>query len=147
MSTASPSLPVRVLLADMSRMTREVIGRILEQEPGVEVVVSETHAGASPFRQLIENTEADVVIVGTEERHLLAECRELIDDRAPVRVLAVSGNGQEAHLYGVRRYEMVVEEFSPGFLLEVVRPESVEKVVVATAAAAAGSTAQGGFET
>jgi DNA-binding NarL/FixJ family response regulator len=143
MSTTLPSLRVRVLLADLPRMTREVICRILEREPGVEVV-SDSCAGASPLREVIENTEADVVIVGTEKRRLLAECRELVDDRAPARVLAVSGNGQEAHLYGVRRYEMVVEEFSPGFLLEVVcTPQTVERVV---AAAAAGSTAQGGFQ-
>lgn len=118
MSTASPPPPVRVVLADMSRLTRELICRILDEEPGVQVV-SEVSDAEFPLRQLIEDADAEVVIVGADALGLLAECREFLEEHAPLRVLAVSADGRDAHLYGVRPYEMVVEDFSTGFVLEV----------------------------
>lgn len=144
MSTALPSPPVRVVLADMSRLTRELIGRILEQEPEVQVV-AELTAVTLPLRQLIANADADVLIVGAGGLGLAAECRELIDERARLRVLVVSASGQEARLHGVRPYEVGAEEFSPGFLLDVVRkPETLRRIVFAEAA---GFTAHGGRRT
>jgi hypothetical protein len=118
MSTALPLPPIRVVLAYLPRLTRDLISRTLEDEPAIDVV-HETGAGRSA-RQLIDETDADLVIVGAERPGLLAECRELLDERAPLRVLAVSGDGREARLYGVRPYEVILGEFSCDSVRELV---------------------------
>ena len=120
MSTAVQLPPIRVVLAYLPRLTRDLIFRTLEDEPAIDVVHEETGAGRSA-RQLIDETDADLVIVGAEKPDLVAECRELLDERAPLRVLAVSGDGREARLYGVRPYEVILGEFSCDSVLELAR--------------------------
>jgi chemotaxis response regulator CheB len=120
MSTALPLPPIRVVLAHLPRLTRDLIFRTLEGEPAIDVVHEVTDAGR-PARKLIDETGADIVIVGTETSALLDECRELLDERTPLRVLAVSGDGREARLYGVRPYEVIVNEFSCDSVLEIAR--------------------------
>ena len=117
MSTALPLPPVRVVLLDLPRLTRDLISGIVEDEPLLQVV-GEVSGLTCPARQLIDETGADMVIVGTQASALLAECRELLNEHAPSRVLAVSGDGREAHVYGVRPYEEVVHEFSFDSVLE-----------------------------
>lgn len=126
MSTAVPLPPIRVVLAYLPRLTRDLISGTLDEEPSIDVVHEVTDAGCAA-RQLIDETDADIVIVGADTPALLAECRELLDERAPLRVLAVSGDGREARLYGVRPYEIIVNEFSCDSVLEIAhnrRPNS-----------------------
>jgi chemotaxis response regulator CheB len=118
MSTAPPLPPIRVVLAHLPRLTRDLISRTLKDEPAIDVVREVTDAGRSA-RQLIDETDADLVIVGAEKPGLLAEYRELLDERAPLRVLAVSSDGREARLYGVRPYEVILCEFSCDSVLEL----------------------------
>ena len=120
MSTALPLPPIRVVLAYLPRLTRDLISRTLEDEPTIDVVHDVPDAGRSA-RQLIDETGADIVIVGAETPALLAECRALLDERAPLRVVAVSDDGREARLYGVRPYEVIVNEFSCDSVLEIAR--------------------------
>lgn len=115
-----PPTPVRVVLADMSRLNRELIRRILEEAPGIDVV-SEVPDGGPSFRRLLEEAGAEVVIIGSEADGLLADCRALLGEPALRRVIAVSTDAREAQLYGVRPYEMRVEDFSPEFVVEAVR--------------------------
>jgi chemotaxis response regulator CheB len=123
--TAPPTLPVRVVLADMSRLTRELIRRILEKEPGSHVVCDASSTSV-PLRRLVEETGAHVVIIGTEAGGL-AECRELLEERALLRMVVVSADGRDAQIHGVRPYEKAVDDFSPRFVLDLVRsPESLE---------------------
>jgi chemotaxis response regulator CheB len=120
MSTALPPPSIRVVLAYLPRLTRDLISRTLEDEPTIDVVHEAPDPGRSA-RQLIDETGADIVIVGAETPALLAEFRQLLDERARLRVLAVSGDGREARLYGVRPYEVILGEFSCDFVLELAR--------------------------
>lgn len=110
---------VRVVLADMSRLTQELIRRVLEEEPGIRVVCDASEL-TIPLRQLVDETDAEVLIVGSDALDLLSECHELLEDRACLRVLSVNGDGREAHLYGLRPYDLAVEEFSREFVLDIV---------------------------
>jgi hypothetical protein len=125
------SPPVRVVLMDMSRMTRELIRRILEEEQGIEVI-GEVTDGTLPGRDLVPDAEADVIIVGTSAPDLVTRCLALLDGHAPRRVIAVSPDGRDAHLYGIRPYEAAVDEFSPEFVIEVVRDADSRLERVAT---------------
>ena len=118
MSTAVQLPRIRVVLAHLPGLTRDLISRTLKDEPAIDVVHEVTDAGRSA-RQLIDETDPDLVIVGAEKPGLLAECRELLDERAPLRVLAVSGDGREARLYGLRPYEVILGEFSCDSVLEL----------------------------
>jgi DNA-binding NarL/FixJ family response regulator len=125
------SAPVRVVLAGMSRMTRELIRRILEEEQGIEVI-GEVPDATLAIRDLAPDAEADVIIVGTSDPDLLTRCRALLDGHVPRRVIAVSPDGRDAHLYGIRPYEAAIDEFSPELVIEVVLDASSPLEQVAT---------------
>jgi DNA-binding NarL/FixJ family response regulator len=128
MGPAPPPPPVRVVLADMSLLTRELIRRILEKEPGSHVVCDATGASV-PLRRVVEETGAQVVIIGREAPDGLAECRELLEERALLRMVVVSGDGRDAQIYGIRPYETAVDDFSPRFVLDLVRtPENLKEL-------------------
>jgi hypothetical protein len=135
--TAMKTTAVRVVLADMSRLTRELILRIVEAEPGV-TVVAEVPDHVFSLRALVAETRADIVILGTDAPGLLAECAELLDELALRRVLAVSADGRRAHLYGPDSDDLRIDELSPALILEVVRRNEILDT--------AGSSAQGGLQ-
>jgi DNA-binding NarL/FixJ family response regulator len=114
---------VRVVLADMSRMTQELIRRVLEEKPGIQVVCDASEL-TIPLRQLVDETDAEVLIVGSDALDLLSECHELLEDRACLRVLSVDGDGRGAHVHGLRPYDLGVDELSREFVLEVVSDAS-----------------------
>ena len=135
--TEMKTTAVRVVLADMSRLTRELILRIVEAEPGVKVV-AELPDHVFSLRGVVAETAADIVILGADDSGLLAECVELLDELALRRVLAVSSDGRRAYLYGTGPDEMRVDELSPGFILDVVRRNEILET--------AAPTAQGGLQ-
>jgi hypothetical protein len=134
--TAMKATAVRVVLADMSRLTRELILRIVEAEPGVEVV-AEVPDHVFSLRALVAETRAEIVILGNDTTGLLAECIELLDELALRRVLAVSADGRRAHLYGPESDDLQMDELTPGLILDVVRRHEILDT--------AGSSAQGGL--
>jgi DNA-binding NarL/FixJ family response regulator len=122
MNTALPRPPIRVVLVGLPQLTRDLIAGILDTEPEIHVVAEVGDAEAAvPVRRLIEEVAADIVIVGYDAPALLTECHQLLDEHAPWRVLAVSSDGRDAHLYGVRPYAMAIDEFSLDSVLEIVR--------------------------
>jgi chemotaxis response regulator CheB len=104
----------------MPRLHRELIRQIIESDPEIEVVCEVTEDGR-PIRQVIEDARAEVIIIGSEAKELLADCRGLLGELAPRRVIAVSEDAREAQLYGVVPYETLVEELSPASVVEAVR--------------------------
>jgi DNA-binding NarL/FixJ family response regulator len=133
---AMKTAAVRVVLADMSRVTRELVFRIVEEEPGVEVV-AEVPDHAFSLRDVVVATAADVVILGVDTPALLAECIELLDELALARVLALSADGRRGYLYGPRPDGTRVDVLSPGLILDAVRRNEILDT--------AGSSAQGGL--
>jgi hypothetical protein len=90
--------------------------------------VSDADDASTPLRELVIDTGADAVILGSEALELLAKCQELLNERPRLRVLTVSADGREAHLYGFRPYELVEHEFSPRFVLEAVSTPGIEEL-------------------
>ena len=117
MDAVPPDLPVRVVLVDMARLTRELIRALLEDEPGIEVVRELAETGVS-IRELVEETHAELVIVGATSG-LLAQCRDFLTEHALVRILAVSRDGRAAQLHGVRPYETLAESLAAELVLAV----------------------------
>jgi DNA-binding NarL/FixJ family response regulator len=113
------SKAVRVVLVDMSRLTRELIRRILDEQPEIEVV-GEVPNGSVPLSEVLEESGAEMIIVGEEAPDLVAECRALLGGAGPRSVIAVVADGRAAHLYGVRSYETATKEFSREFVLDAI---------------------------
>jgi DNA-binding NarL/FixJ family response regulator len=134
---AMKAAAVHVVLADMSRSTRELIFRIAESEPGMEVV-AEVPDHFFSLRDVVAETAADVVILGVDTPGLLGECIELLDELALRRVLAVSTDGRRLHLYGAGHDDTRVDELQPETILDLVRTNDIFET--------AGSTAQGGLQ-
>jgi hypothetical protein len=134
--TAMKTAAVRVVLADMSQLTRDLIVQILEAEPGVDVV-AEVPDHAFSLRGIVAETAAEIVILGLDAA-LLAECIELLDEGALDRVLAVSADLRRAHLFGAGSDDARTGELSAGFIHDVIRRREILET--------AGSTAQGGLQ-
>jgi hypothetical protein len=116
---SADSKAVRVILVDMSRLTRDLIRQILDEQPGIEVV-GEVPNASIRLREVLEESGAEMIIVGDEAPDLVAECRALLGRRGPRSVIAVMAEGRAAHLYGLRPYETATGEFSREFVLEAV---------------------------
>jgi chemotaxis response regulator CheB len=105
---------MRVLLVDMTQMTREVLASILATQPSLAVLTVPTGDPAA-VRAILEQAEVDVVILSANElRHsdlpfLLFECQPC------PRVLIIAGAGRET----VRCEPL--GELSPSGLLHAVR--------------------------
>ncbi len=109
----------RVLLADMPPMTREIIEGVLEGHDDIQVVGGPP--GEAPLRPLADESQADVVIVGTVGHELPLDCRRLLEERPHTRVIAVAADGSDAFLYELRPQERELGDLSVEGLLAVIR--------------------------
>ena len=110
-------MPIRILLADMSEMLRDIVARILKREPGFEVYTAEldvTHA--------LEETEADVVITATRDEGAQLDILWL---HPRLRVLVLRDDGREASLYRLQPQERFLGKVSPESLVEAIRDSTV----------------------
>jgi two-component system, NarL family, response regulator DesR len=86
--------PTRVMLVDMSRMLREVVGAVLALEPDMDVV-GEVAGGAS-LVTAVGRHRADVVVLGTDHLPVSDACLALLDECPAVVVLALTDEGRSA---------------------------------------------------
>jgi DNA-binding NarL/FixJ family response regulator len=109
----------RVLLIDMPRILREVIREVLIAQPDIEIAGElESEEGVAIAA---EESAAEVIIFGSEERELPAAWRKLLEQRPGLRVLTVLSDGRESYLYELRPHRVPLGEVSPEGLLRAIR--------------------------
>jgi DNA-binding NarL/FixJ family response regulator len=113
--------PIRIVLAELPRMLRDIFHRSLLTEPDV-VLVGETSSPAD-LERLVKQGGVDVVMLGLSESQLSASHFKLFDIDARVRILAIAQHGRNASLYELRPHRMVLGEGSPQELIQVIRKQ------------------------
>jgi DNA-binding NarL/FixJ family response regulator len=113
---------IRVLLADMPPMLRDIVTAAVTNEPDVEV------AGCLEARESLpeglERVHADVLIVG-RHRPDLSIAEEVWSKWPHVKVLLIAEGGRSAVLYALRPDETVLGDVSPEALAAAIRGDRV----------------------
>ena len=110
--------PTRVLLVDMPRMLRDIVGAIVTGQPDLEVVGEVDSSEA--LVACAERTQPHVLIVGSEPS-VLTTSRRLMADASRLRVIEVVAEGRAGYLYQRLPERTLVGDISPEALLSVVR--------------------------
>lgn len=122
---------VRVLLADRHPIVRRGLRSLLAERPDMELV-GEAGMGAD-VRRLLHEQAPEVLILGLNLplTASLDVARHLFEIESPVRVLVLSANDEEQHVYELLAY---------GVAGYVTKEDSPEAIVEATEAVASGET-------
>ena len=107
-----------MLLVDMPRMMRDIIGTILAGEPDLEIV-GELDTGDALI-DCAQRTWPDFLIIGSEPSAVAASKR-LLAGRRPLRVLEVVEEGRMGYIYERSPERIFVGDISPDVLLAAVR--------------------------
>ena len=110
---------IRVFIADLPVMLRDIVGRLISAADDMEV------AGYGlKDRDLVESvvsSEADVVVLGCADARLSDSGARLLDSRPCLKVVAIAGDGKRASLYELRPHRRAIGEVSPESLIERIR--------------------------
>ena len=88
---------IRVLIANSTRVLRDLLYDAIRKQPGIEIVgdVSEESA----ILPVAERTNADCVIVPLGEDGIAASCTQILSQRPNVRILAIGEGTNVLALY------------------------------------------------
>jgi DNA-binding NarL/FixJ family response regulator len=109
---------IRVLLAEMPRMLRELVEPVLATDPDIVVV------GAVDSRDALEVAvralEADVVLVAMPSDEQAESYARLLFDAPRTTLLAITHDGRDAFLYALRPHKMPIGEVSRSGILAAI---------------------------
>jgi DNA-binding NarL/FixJ family response regulator len=109
---------VRVVVAAMPRMIRDVIIGILGEAP--DITVSPEDPDTEALLDVARRTQAHVIIVGDSEVSD-AERNRLLADGKRLKVLSLASRGARASLFELQPAQIPLGELTPESLVEVVR--------------------------
>jgi DNA-binding NarL/FixJ family response regulator len=110
---------IRVLLADMVPMLRDIVTEAVTYEPDLEVVGAV--GGQEEFLTALERERVDVLVLGAHRPDDL-ELAEQIWVKSPrVKVLMIATGGRTAVLYALRPHKVVLGDVSPQGLVAAIR--------------------------
>src|SRR5262245_33055030 len=95
---------IRVVLAEMPPMLRDIVRDTLQRAPDM-AVVAEVDRGM-PLREALEAFKPDVVIVGTSEPADSALPKQLLLAMPQARVLMLAMSGRSAVMYELRPHRV-----------------------------------------
>lgn len=108
---------IRVLVADMPRLQRDMITEVLAVQGGVEVVVSD--ASAREMWEAVEFSRAQVVVLGRDDPRVARTLLELVPRLV---VLTVADPALVAWRYGLNPYRERLGDVTPAALTAGIQP-------------------------
>jgi DNA-binding NarL/FixJ family response regulator len=109
--------PIRIALAALPKLLRDIVAAALSSEPDIEVV------GEAPERQALQRllceSGAQIAIVACE-RAEIAGLGRLVNG-SPIQLLAITDEGRGGVLYELRPREVDLGELSPRTLVNAIR--------------------------
>jgi DNA-binding NarL/FixJ family response regulator len=121
-AVATPQSPVgeiRILLADMPTMLREILSSVLKPQAGM--IVMDISSSLTSLLAAVNEAAAHIVILGQDEPTLTAQCRELLEQHPRVQVMAISTDGLRTTICGLRPYREPLGEVEPEQLVDAIR--------------------------
>ncbi len=110
---------IGILLGEMPRMLRDVIGNILGAEPDLRVVADGVEAGALVER--VSREDADVVVLSTRAGSPPEICDELLTRYPRLTVVALEDGGHRASIYVMRPTRFRLSDISGSQLVTAIR--------------------------
>lgn len=114
---------VRVVVATVPRMSRELVIAILERDASIDVI--ENGPRLQELRRLLARTAADVLIVNADAL-TPGERDSLLYDRCRLKMLVLGADQQTASLVALVPEETPLGELNADALLDVVRSAATE---------------------
>jgi DNA-binding NarL/FixJ family response regulator len=110
---------IRILIANMPHMLREIIETLVSSEADMTVtgLVRRTESLATAARRL----RADAVILGTGRREAGGTLWQTLDERPRLKLFAISPDGHRATRYELRPIQTVMDDISPEDLIRNIR--------------------------
>jgi hypothetical protein len=113
---------IRVVLVELTGLTRDVVKGILSEAPDIELI---GEVSMSEFGGPDAPAGADVAILAGAGGSLTERAHELLKLRPLLRILAVGHGGREGALYELRPHRTPLGELSSQVLLDAVRTAAV----------------------
>jgi DNA-binding NarL/FixJ family response regulator len=107
----------RIVLVDMSPLSREIVRETLAREPDLDVV--NEHEADVDLRAAVERDHPDFLIVGPDAAD--GAVGSLVAERRGLRALELRSDGRESVLYELRPNRVALGEISPDTLLHTIR--------------------------
>lgn len=114
-----PEEPIRILLADVRGMLRDILAGVIEGEASMRLVgVVESSA---ELATAVATRDPHVVLVGLKNGVLPADWIELFRRFPHVKVLSIEQHGKQASLFELRPVRTLLGEASPSALVAWIR--------------------------
>jgi chemotaxis response regulator CheB len=110
---------IRILLAELPRMLRDIVERVVSTQPDMEIVGAA--AGADTLSDDVARTTPDVVILAMARDASPHRFDGLLVDRPALSILAITEDGRGAYRYEMRPQVLPLTEVSPSGLLDAIR--------------------------
>jgi len=116
---------IRVVLAEMPRMLRDIVQTILAAQP--DVALATAHGGATLAETLgtLDAADAPDVVILAEPLPNAEDYASVLYARPRLRLVGISSDGRNAHLYELRPQRIALGALSPDTLVDVVRAAQV----------------------
>lgn len=119
--------PIRILLAAMPRMLRDIIETAIRSQPDMIVVGVMGVVGAGDaLSDAVQRDKPDVVILGIEADAGPHACEALLYDHPHVRLLEVTDDGRGATLCELRPHRVPIGDVSAEGLVGAIRASGIE---------------------
>ena len=110
---------IRILLAGIPRLLREIIESVVATQPDMSIVdINETRERVTAA---LDDTPADVVIVGLRGGETTSTLDPVLYERPQLKLLAISGDGRSSFLYELRPHRVSLGDVSPEGLVDAIR--------------------------
>ena len=100
-------------------MLCDIIKEVVTSEPDLQIVGQ--LAARVDLAGAVDQTRADVVVVGLRDHELPSDCLALFDSHPRTRLLGIAADGRRAFLYELRPQRTPLGEVSPAGLIEAIR--------------------------
>lgn len=113
------SVQIRVILANLSNILRDIMEKVLLAESDL-VVVAQVLSHAD-LLLLLDETETEVVIVGCEELELPELTGKISRKHPQISILAIVGNGRACYMCRLPPHWEPLGELSPSGLVRAIK--------------------------
>ena len=100
-------------------MLCDIIKEVVTSEPDLQIVGQ--LAARVDLAGAVDQTRADVVVVGLRDHELPGDCLALFHSHPRTRLLGIAADGRRAFLYELRPQRTPLGEVSPAGLIEAIR--------------------------
>jgi DNA-binding NarL/FixJ family response regulator len=108
-----------VLMGDMPRIMRELVGSAVTDAPDITLVGSAD--GREAIAASLDRTKAEVLIVGVPDERARAAFEAMLYQRPRLTLLTIGANGRSSALHELRPHTVTLGDVSPAELVEAIR--------------------------